>query len=438
MKLSIQNLAKIKKATIEFDGITVLAGLNSTSKSTIGKVLYTTINALSEVHKKIEKQRIESIVRRCEQIVFRLDVANKLSFRLFSEMRDLLRASISEWIKTSSGKGKGVTKDDLKSILVEVLRGLDIDFNDNAGDIISNESVAEIQELLNLSDNEILNVIVTRHFDDIFQGELNSRLLMRNPGADEASIVVSDQGKQTDLSFRKDACVKAQIGIPISGKAIYISDSDILDEIFSIRGTKRGALSSNYNFKYSSLAKLLKPLDNLEEQAAETAVSTSKLKEVFALIDSTIRGKFVKGKLLEEGLESSLLFSNLSSGLKMFSLLSMLVVRNALQIKDVLILDEPEVHMHPQWQVVLAHIVVLLQHYLDLTVLIITHSPYFADAISLHSQKIGNSSKVHFYYAHSNSDRSVEVDDISDNQDELYAKISTAIDILEKLRDELV
>lgn len=40
MKLSISNFAKIDKADITIDGITVIAGENNTGKSTIGKILF--------------------------------------------------------------------------------------------------------------------------------------------------------------------------------------------------------------------------------------------------------------------------------------------------------------------------------------------------------------------------------------------------------------
>lgn len=40
MRLQIENFAKIAKADINIDGITVIAGENNTGKSTIGKALY--------------------------------------------------------------------------------------------------------------------------------------------------------------------------------------------------------------------------------------------------------------------------------------------------------------------------------------------------------------------------------------------------------------
>ncbi len=40
MKLSLKNMGKIGAATIEINGITVIAGENNTGKSTVGKALY--------------------------------------------------------------------------------------------------------------------------------------------------------------------------------------------------------------------------------------------------------------------------------------------------------------------------------------------------------------------------------------------------------------
>ena len=46
MKLVIDNIAKIEQAEVEFDGLTVICGRNDTGKSTLGKVLFATFNAL--------------------------------------------------------------------------------------------------------------------------------------------------------------------------------------------------------------------------------------------------------------------------------------------------------------------------------------------------------------------------------------------------------
>ena len=63
MKLYLENLAKIKKADLEFNGITVIAGENNTGKSTIGKLLFSIFNTMYQVEAKIAQQKEDIIFR---------------------------------------------------------------------------------------------------------------------------------------------------------------------------------------------------------------------------------------------------------------------------------------------------------------------------------------------------------------------------------------
>ena len=53
MKLTIKNFARIKEAEINIDGITIIAGENNTGKTTVGKVLFSCFNSLSNIEEKI-------------------------------------------------------------------------------------------------------------------------------------------------------------------------------------------------------------------------------------------------------------------------------------------------------------------------------------------------------------------------------------------------
>ena len=57
MRLEINNFAKIRKASIDIDGITVIAGNNNTGKSTVGKVLFSMYNALCDIAEQVDRQR---------------------------------------------------------------------------------------------------------------------------------------------------------------------------------------------------------------------------------------------------------------------------------------------------------------------------------------------------------------------------------------------
>lgn len=57
--------------------------------------------------------------------------------------------------------------------------------------------------------------------------------------------------------------------------------------------------------------------------------------------------------------------------------MKVLLKSGALDAGGTIILDEPEIHLHPAWQLAFAEIIVLLQKELGMHVLMSTHSPYF-------------------------------------------------------------
>lgn len=97
-----------------------------------------------------------------------------------------------------------------------------------------------------------------------------------------------------------------------------------------------------------------------------------------------------------------------ATGLKSFSILQMLYASGNLNDKTLLILDEPEAHLHPQWVVEYARLVIRLHKHLGVKFLIASHSPDFIRAIKHVSEhEFGNNvqDKVCFYLAESiNSD----------------------------------
>ena len=46
MNLELKNIGIVKKATMDIDGLTVIAGENDSGKSTVGKVLYCLIKTI--------------------------------------------------------------------------------------------------------------------------------------------------------------------------------------------------------------------------------------------------------------------------------------------------------------------------------------------------------------------------------------------------------
>lgn len=101
-----------------------------------------------------------------------------------------------------------------------------------------------------------------------------------------------------------------------------------------------------------------------------------------------------------------------------------------------MILDEPEIHVHPSWQLLYAKLVVLLQREFDLSLIITTHSPYFLDAIDVYSSKYHTSDRTHFYLAENEGDIA-SLRDVTDNIDVIYKKLSDPMQTLENLRYDI-
>ena len=70
MKLFLKNIGKIGTATIDLNGITVIAGENNTGKSTIGKALFAVFNGFYNIETKIKMERDRYIERLINSIFY--------------------------------------------------------------------------------------------------------------------------------------------------------------------------------------------------------------------------------------------------------------------------------------------------------------------------------------------------------------------------------
>lgn len=126
--------------------------------------------------------------------------------------------------------------------------------------------------------------------------------------------------------------------------------------------------------------------------------------------------------------------ASLSTGLKAFVILKQLLINGNVQDKDVIVLDEPEIHLHPEWQLLYAEIIVkgnlifisLLQH----IVLI------FLEALELYSLKYNISDRCN-YYMSTLKDNGVVFENVSDNISKIYKQMVDPTLLLSQLREEL-
>ena len=421
MQLKINNIGKIKSATFEFNGITVIAGNNNTGKSTVGKVLFALFSKFNNINKSIEQYKNEAIIARVFKALslYHSDEKSILSLLDSPYVLDMFKREkrktcytpedIEEWLNLFSQSDKlKLTLKDIKEIF---------------------DSSSE--EINRLATNRIKAEIVTKYFNDIFDNQINN---MTN--IDPALVNLNIKDNDIKVEFIENECSFVEDNIKLINKAIYVDDPYIIDSpLDTYHRNLKGRNEIN-----NCLNKLLHSKENNE--IIEQILAKDKYKEIEEKINLVINGQLIPNKdgnytLENKEYPNGINVSNLSTGLKSFLIIKKLITDNLIINRDILILDEPEIHLHPEWQIVYAELLVLLQKYFDLTILLTTHSPFFLRAIEVFSRKYYLNDKCKYYLALENEHLQVTFEEVKDTS-LIYDKMAKAFFLLNDIEDSLV
>ena len=225
----------------------------------------------------------------------------------------------------------------------------------------------------------------------------------------------------------------------MSYEVVYIDDPFVINSYNFIQDklqlTLYGDISEKVSNHRSSLISQYKNAEKLT--LVDKANLKEKLNVIYKKINDTLGADmalFENGKNSVESHLSSdrLSVDSLSSGMKTFYLIKRLIDNGSIVQNTTLILDEPEVHLHPDWQVSLAEIIVLLQKEMGLHILINTHSPYFLRAIEVYSQKYAIAPCVKYYLSYNEEDIS-KIKDVTLDISKIYKVLSKP---LQRIEDE--
>ena len=158
----------------------------------------------------------------------------------------------------------------------------------------------------------------------------------------------------------------------------------------------------------------------------DTVLNKKELDDVRSIIKKAYSGDTIidHGRYfyIENGIPFD--FRNISAGLKSFAIIERLLETGVLKKKDVLILDEPEIHLHSEWQIIYAELIVILQKTFDLTILLVTHSFQFLESLNFFMKKYGIWDKGNYYMPESN-EKGIIMKSFDNNSDELKRNLST-------------
>ena len=422
MKFLIKNLAKIKEADIEIDGITVICGNNNTGKTTVGKALFAVFESTLNIYDRIRKEIASKIINVCQK---------RGLYRNYSSVHDKIDDALRFDIYNLIDKMYSNDYNDIDLLINNFVKKY---IRDNVDIIITNgnyilprkssylyikELSDEIKKIITTPIDSIKKEIISRYFNSIFNEQINN--------TDENNIASIDliiKGKTNKIIFDQNKCKNFNEEIIIGNNIYYIDNPFIIDKI------------NNSSNGYTLIEKkLLDSLtkdysNNMLENIIDSVQNKEILDKIEKLFDDAVNGKI--NKMGSYYYLDKLRFENLSTGIKSFLIIRMILGNGVLKKKDLLVLDEPEIHLHPEWQLLYAETIVLLQKYLDLTITITTHSPYFLEAINGYSKQHKIHNKVNFYFAEADDNNNVTINNVNDNINLIFKKMA---DPLKKLRN---
>lgn len=414
MKIEIKNIGKVKEASVDIRGITIIAGPNDTGKSTVSKTLFSVFNSFYHLQDKIEMEKHESLYR-------------VLTVAMFDNDRNVSLKKISEFVNNLMREKKNNSEQGLDDILDMCITPLSE--NDKSLFRKSYENYREkIQDVLNIPDEEFFHVAMNRYLSRSFNSQINN-IFTSKPG----TIILSIKERPMEIEVKDDKVVSVSNKLSLNTEAIYLDNPFILD-VFG--DTYLRNASYNDLHELHLLRKLR--LDEPDSEYIREILSSKKLDKVYANLNEVFSGQISRSKEIGwaqilPNAKKPLNVRNLSAGLKTFAIIKTLLLNGSIEENGLLILDEPEIHLHPKWQSVFAKLIVELQRAFGLHILLNSHSPYFLHAIEVFSEKAGIADKCKYYFAY-NEKRDSFIKDVTQNREIIYETLAAPLQDLENER----
>lgn len=412
----INNFGAINKSKIRVNQINIIAGANSSGKSTASKILYSFLISLSKEGKSLADHSINdkffllvSFVRWClkedqNNINKELkDLERQLHPKNYKYIIDVL----SDIYKNNFKKENKTISDKIKN-LKEII---DINESDDKYKYI-------IKEIL---DSEFKNEYLDKNFEVKFSGNFSE-----NP------FQYSLNSKDNKLE-RKHENNHLMYIIP---EVVYIDSLSILDSHRASPLLIQQELNFDVPFNIISLSRKLKSKKEIDVYENEFFPDLTDLKEELKyLINGVVEFDIKSNEFVYKTNNKNYHMSNTSSGIKQIGILQILLNKNVLKDDSFVLMDEPEVNLHPEWQVNIAKFIVQLAKQSNITFYINSHSPFFIEAIEVYSEYYNMSDKTNFYLSKESENgmcniNKIEVEDL----DEIYDNLGDPFNTLSRIR----
>jgi len=436
INIYVKKFRAIEEAKLEISGVTVVAGGNGCGKSTISKLLYYVLDTSTRFDSFVSREtspKIRELFTKSVDLILNLtfqivDLTDQDRQSLFPRANDMMHPKgwLSRARQFFSEREAGLNLSDSQraSFFTRVQRLLR---NDSVSSC--NETWQSVQDAFLSIEEEITRLeqradamIYSRPLD-----VLESRLLQ----VLEEPVDLSN----VDVRLDDEPLIKLEnkrLDAPVDIQRVYYIDTPwVLDSIDSREG-QSGRRDGRLEHR-EHLIKTLQSSRGLTDMP------------LFDLMRNVIHGKVkstrtpVGYRFLFESEDFERIFNlfHCATGVKSFSILQMLLSTGRLDSSTLLILDEPESNLHPQWVVEYARIIVFLHSIFGVKFLISTHSTDLVAAIQSIAMKERVQDSVRFYLAKQTSSKMFRFDDLVFDIGEIFDSFNLSLNKIAEYGDEV-
>ena len=438
MNILLENIGTVKSANIQLNGLTVIAGENDTGKSTVGKLIFSIVKAINRYEQDLTENKTQIIFQKIEKLYFK--IRNKVSFSEYGKIQELFKPNyfIRQLESFINSKKSTFPIDYDKEIEIIFQEKLDClkDF-DKEFSIIISKSLDDIKHTILKEEKK--EDVIKRALSKVFFSEFYFELSTK--GSANTSVIKCREGENKifDIEINDNIITAFNLHDVLLFNDVTFIETPVLLQMYDVirfAGTLLEIEDKEHleRPKISLHIKdLVSKLENAKYFANTHFEEGNSNSDILKNISNIINGGFTFEKDDRDFLFSKKISNrknikvrsvNTASGIKSFGMIQLLLQSNILDDRSLLIIDEPENHLHPKWQVEYARLIVELVKN-EFNVIISSHSPYMIQAIKYFSEKSKMNDKVNYYLAElDKKDGLSEINNVTTDLNKIFLKLA--------------
>lgn len=422
----INDFGAIKEAKLNIKKLNIIAGNNGSGKSTSSKLLYTFLLASSNRGDYLANN---SLYNHFKSLIFKVGHDTNL-LQNDVEMEELLT------LLDTLDRDDNFFNESLKKNM-EILHDIISDSK-----IVNKEKLFE--DLKNIENLIEVNEDQAKKYFNVTNVLLNSEFNFSEL-KDYQNAKVHIHGEMNDCDFsNKINFKKNKIGAEISqGYVACLHFEDVVymesPSIFEVSNSSQIFGNNKIPYHMKHLTELVelekKSIDVFDEEYYHKIVEFQN--NLNDLIEGKVYYNPQKRDFMFKQDEQEYSLKNTASGIKQIGILQILLENRLLKENSFLFIDEPEVNLHPEWQIKFAEILILMVKDLNIHMYINSHSPQFIEALEVFSGKHGLLDDTVFYLSEKYDDSNYSFKEIPRSDLKiLYDNLGRPYDKIDEIRIE--